>query len=184
MKYIILIGSFILIACGSFRKSISNTGIMKDIYVSQEKYYNKTLGQNQDFKGLLTFSSYGRYELYKKNNVVLEEMDSCVILEGFNPGWGKFIGFLITESQIWFYTKKDSEWLFSEIDIASSDFEQNTGLPAKVIITIKGWDTNYINSLKKQIGNIVHDGYSFWAINVKNIRKNPSIINYTFYEYP
>jgi hypothetical protein len=171
--------------CNSSKKVQSSKSILASIYNSQKLYYNVTLDMNQDFTGLLAFSSKGRTDLYNKNKVDLGSTDSCIILEGFSPGWGKYIGFLITSSQIWYYTKNGtSEWTFNKIVFNSPDFEQKTGLSQNLVQTIQSWDTTYINSLKKQVGNIVHDGYSFWANKIENIKSNPVIYNYTFYQYP
>ena len=184
MRYFILIFVLWIMACSSSKNLPGTKRTLNKVYESQQQYYTSVLDKSPDYKSILNYSSKGRSILYKKHSVNLAAENEFTILEGYSPGWGSYIGFLMTDKKVWYYSNRDSASNFKEIMIDSPKLENEIGVPPAILKTVRAWDTAYISGLKSRIGSHVLDGYFFWAVKVQRSGKILDIANYTFREYP
>lgn len=162
-----------------------DNSLMKQVYQNQKAYYDLRISDKKDYSSIISFGSKGREELYRKNGVQLSGLHDCIVLEGFNPGWGNYRGLLITNKGSYVYSNNATgKWNMEVIDIDNDDIEKKSGIARNIIDKVRSWDTLYINRQRKQLGASVADGFVFMATSVRYIDShNTKIETIAFKEF-
>ena len=169
---LILLGISCKVPTGGRDKSL-----MRQVYQNQRSYYDVKISDKENYISIINFGSKGREELYKKNGIQLSELQDCIVLEGFNPGWGNYCGLLISNKGNYVYGNKTTgKWDMALINIDSDDIEKKAGITRDVIDRVRLWDTLYINNQSKQLGTYATDGFVFMATRVRYIDRHSTKI--------
>ena len=162
-----------------------DNSLMQQVYWNQKSFYNTKISDKTDYISIANFGSKVRGVLYKKSGIQLSALKDCIILEGFNPGWGNYHGLLISNEGNYTYRNNTTgNWDMELINIDSSGVEKKVGIQKNIIDKVKLWDTLYINNQRKQLGNRVADGFVFMATRVQYINNhNTRIETIAFKEF-
>lgn len=186
-RFIYILVITIFSSCSSSQKSQRyNQDMLEKIYESQKNYFNTSIDNKLDFKPIIDFASKGRSNLYKENKFSFEKPAKYILLEGFVNSNGRYTGILLYDNIALAYNNSQTKgWQFFIVNVRNTDsLEHVTGISQTVISRVATWDTVYINQLKRSVGSVVADGFSFIASQIDNTdKKSPTIQTVGFYEF-
>lgn len=156
-----------LSSCLAQNRSINTSLLVNQLYESQLAYYNTSIGDKDNYLSIINFAKTERSTLFKKIGRLVQS-DSFIILEGFSPGWGSFVGLAWNREIAYSYKKlsTDKKLNITKMNLNGNNVKHNTGIDPFLIKKISEWDINYIRNIKNKIGMGVSDGHYFIATKV------------------
>lgn len=140
--------------------------LLKRVYKDQLAYYKSQIDVKADYVSIINFAKQERTSVLRQAGRIVES-SNFKLLEGFNPGWGNFIGFIWNDQEAYVYhrSSNDPKLKFEKIAIESTSQKY---IDPSILKKVDTWDVQFISSLKGQLGADVVDGYCFIATNVRN----------------
>lgn len=156
-----------LTSCLAQNRSSNSSLLVNQIYESQLAYYNANIADKDNYSSIINFAKTERSTLFKRIGSVVQS-DSFIILEGFSPGWGNFVGLVWNRELAYSYKKlsTDKKLHITKTNLSGNNVKHNTGIDPFIIKKISEWDVNYIRNIKNKIGMGVSDGHYFIATKV------------------
>ena len=159
--------------------------LLEKVYENQLVYYNQKIDDKDNYISILNFAKQGRNQIANKASNMIESGD-FIVMEGFSPGWGKFVGLIWSDKVAYAYRKLPSKKLYiTKVNLKTDDIKKATGIEPYILDKVKRWDINYISGLKGKIGMRVLDGYNFIATKVTHseVEKDSKIETIAFEQF-
>lgn len=158
----------LLASCLAQNRSNDTSVLVNQIYESQLAYYNTSIVDKDNYVSIINFAKIERSAIFKRIGSVVQS-DSFIILEGFSPGWGSFVGLAWNGETAYSYKKSstDKKLSITKTSLNGNNVKYTTGIDPFIIKKISEWDINYIRNIKNKIGMGVSDGHYFIATKVE-----------------
>ena len=160
--------------------------MLEQVYKDQLSYYNNKIEDKDNYVSIINFAKQERNKVIQRAKSVIQS-ENFIILEGFNPAWGNFVGLIWNDETAYSYRQSsaDKRFTFVKVNLKHNDTKKVTGIDSYLFDKVNNWDTNYINTLKSKIGMSVLDGYNFMATKVTSNQneKVPKIETIAFEQF-
>ena len=156
-----------LTSCLVQNRSKDTSLLANEIYESQLAYYNANIANKDNYLSIINFAKTGRSTLFKRIGSVVQS-DCFIILEGFSPGWGNFVGLAWNSETAYAYKRlsTDKKLNITKANLGGNNVSHSTSIDPFLIKKISEWDVNYIRNINNKIGMGVSDGHYFIATKV------------------